>query len=233
MVWKTPDGRGIHKRKHMSGRRAGRSLGLIMAVLALYAFRTICSSQALSREYEEAPEYLIKAAYLYKFLLFIEWPRDQDLAIEEDGKIIIGIIGEDPFGDFFDPIEGRVIKNMKGQIAIEQLGPFKQGMDLRECRMLFICSSEQERIKEIIDLTRGTSILTVGETEDFLEWGGMVRLVNIKGHIRWELNLNSIRNAGLNVSATLLQSAVRVIHLPEHRDDKQNPYQIIPLFLVR
>ncbi len=194
---------------------------IIRACLMIFMFASTafcpCSTPigyAASAEHDQAPEYLVKAVYLFKFLSFVQWPDNEQPATIPDDKITIGILGDDPFGDHFQPIEGHVIKSMDKKIAIKRLGPYKDGINLKQCQLLFICSSEKERIKRILNRTKGTATLTVADIKGFLELGGMVNLVSISGLIRWEIDLSSIRREGLNVSATLVQSAVRVIHIP-------------------
>ncbi len=191
------------------------NLTIFKIVLVLSCFPTALICHASSAETKKAPEYLVKAVYLFKFLSFVQWPDNGQSTTMQEGNITIGILGDDPLSDHFQPIEGHVIKSINKKVAIKHLGPYRDGMDLKQCQLLFICSSEEKKFKRIINRTKGTAILTVADTKGFLELGGMVNLVNINGHIRWEIDLSSIRQAGLNVSSTFVQSAERVIYVLE------------------
>ncbi len=167
---------------------------------------------------QKVPEYALKAAYLYKFILFIQWPEEKQSSLQQDKYLTIGILGDDPFGDSLKPIEGKFVKAINKKITIKRLGPYRNGVDLSQCRLLYICPSEKNKIRRILKSTKDAAILTVSDIKSFVELGGMINLVENKGHIRWEINLASIRRQGLRVSSTLIQSAVRVIRDSEIKD---------------
>lgn len=181
-------------------------------------------------ERRSVPEYQIKAVYLYNFILFTKWPesrkssrdnqRSSNSGFKEDESdfpekhsiITIGIVGDDPFGAYFEEVEGKHIK-LREKIRIlfiKRFGPFKKDIDLRQCQLLFISSSEKNNLKEILADVKGTSILTVSDIDGFLEMGGMLNLIKVKGNIRWEINQSPIEQAGLSLSSQLLRNALRV-----------------------
>lgn len=162
-----------------------------------------------------ASEYQIKAAYLYNFLLFTRWPAPiTDKEPEPDGDtVIIGIVGKDPFGTFFKEVEGRTIKigDAKKKLIIKRFGPYSNTADLTSCWLLFVSASEKAHLDQIIAKVRGAPVLTVGDTDSFLESGGMIKLVNVRDKIRWEINRGPLASAELRLDAMLLKSAARVI----------------------
>ncbi len=170
---------------------------------------------AASSEYREAPEYLIKAAYLHKFLFFVQWP---DLKKQSDKTITIGILGQNPFGPYLKKLKGQVIKSLNKRIAIKYFGPYTENTDLRKCQLVFISASEKNNVKNILNCIKGTAVLTVSDMESFLKQGGMIKLIKIKDSIRWNINRTPIKRSGLKVSSTLLQSAVDVVHIPKLKD---------------
>jgi hypothetical protein len=209
------------------------SLTMFMIVLAAFGLSATSIGYAAPAEYEEAPKELIKAGYLYKFIFFVQWPDEKQPSSKKDKKeaegvsteeqsgqlishedITIGILGDDPFGDYLKPIEGRVIKSLNKKVVIKRFGPYRDRINLKQCHVLYICSSEEENIERILSRTNGNAILTVADIKGFLELGGMVNLVDIMGLIRWEINLVSTRRSGLKISSTLIQSAVMVISAP-------------------
>lgn len=167
-------------------------------------------SSALASEQKGAPEYLIKAGYLYKFFFFINWPDMENKSSGPIKNITIGILGDDPFKDYFKPIDGQEIKALNRKVHVARLGPYEEGMVLDHCQIIFVGLSEKKNLKRILYRTMGKAILTVGDIKGFTEMGGMINLVDVGGLVRWELNLNAIRESGLTVSATLVQSAVKI-----------------------
>lgn len=159
------------------------------------------------------PEYLVIAGYLYKFFHFFEWPPPSFETEKENNTISIGILGEDPFKDYFAPIEGQIIKPMGKKITIKRFGPYRNNLKLDECEILFISRSEKSNLKKILNQIEGHAILTVGYMEGFSDAGGMINLIDIGGLLRWEINLFSIENSDLKVSSNIVQSAVRVIKI--------------------
>jgi hypothetical protein len=163
-------------------------------------------------------EYRIKAAFLYNFIQFVDWPEEK--TPDQDDPIILGIIGEDPFGDSFEPIENKKIKGRKSLInRFEGIEKLKKSSDkgkskidsIRQCHLIFICSSEEGHLKEIINLVNGYGILTVGETSNMLESGGVVNFLVEKNKVRFEINLTAARDEKLTIRSQLLRLATKVI----------------------
>lgn len=171
---------------------------------------------------EENREYQIKAAFLYNFVKFTNWPgeqaadSDEPNAIDGNEPMTIGIIGKDPFGDAFEPIKDKRIKGRKILLKrfkeLEESGPSKEQLEaLRKCYLLFVCRSQKEQLKEIIDSVKDCPVLTVGDMGDFLESGGMINFIIEENKIRFEINLIAARRAGLRISSKLLGLARRVL----------------------
>ncbi len=204
----------IHTKMLKFSRAVWKSLTMFRLVLLVFGLFAAYSGYAAAADYEKAPKELIKAGYLYKFIFFVQWPENKQAEAVQDDKITIGILGKDNFGDHFKQIEGRVIKSLNKKVTIKRFGPYSDGLDLKQCHILYVCPSEKRNIKRILNRTNGSSILTVADTKGFLEHGGMVNLVDANGLIRWEINLAVTSRSGLKISATLIQSAVRVIPAP-------------------
>jgi hypothetical protein len=100
-------------------------------------------------------------------------------------------------------IEGG--RSVEGRpIVLERITSEQQ---ITNCQVLFIARSERHRIRSVIEKTKGTAVLTVGETEDFLEEGGMINMVPRDRKIRLQVNLGTARDSQLNISARLLKVA--------------------------
>jgi len=167
-------------------------------------------------------EYQVKAAFLYNFLQFVDWP-EENLA-DSNEPIIIGIIGKDPFKNAFEPIKN---KKVKGRAVVTKR--FKSFEDLKKstendipesnqeiktltkCHLLFICSSEQKNLKEIIDTVKHHSVLTVSEMEGFLESGGIINWLVEDKKVRFEVNTAAAERAKLKIRSNLLRLAKRIV----------------------
>src|SRR6185503_1902006 len=111
-------------------------------------------------------EYELKAAFIYNFAKFVEWPVE---AFPDKGApIVVGVVGDDPFNGSLDSVVGKSANGR--QVAIRRLSA---SQDLRSCHMLFVSSSEWKRLGEIVASVDGASVLTVGEMEGFASNGGM------------------------------------------------------------
>jgi hypothetical protein len=189
----------------------------VLIALILFAF-TAPVINAKSQKPTEAAEYKIKAIYIYKFLLFTQWPasnavdqgtKENDLSVD-DKTITIGILGKDPFKESFSEVEGRFIKKINKRLVIKRFGDYSEKIDLNQCHLLFICESEKKNLKVILDRIKGKPILTVGDMENFVETGGMINLVMVANKVRWEINHTQIKECGLRLSSQLLRTALKV-----------------------
>jgi len=149
-------------------------------------------------------EYEAKAAYLYNFISFFEWP------VSNGDRFVIGIVGEDQFGSSFQDVEDRPVKSTGAQLVIRRLGRYRPSLDLRACNLLFLEASEEKHAKAVLQSLAGLPILTVSECDGFLEKGGMLNLVMVQGKLRWELNRAALDQARIKYHSMILQSAVRV-----------------------
>ena len=146
-------------------------------------------------------EYQVKAAFLYNFAKFVEWP-----STEEAAPVKIGILGDDPFGDYLDDaIRGKTIRGRPIEAR-----RFRYVDDLQVCDILFISDSEAKRLPEIIKTLSGVPVLTVGEGRDFAEEGGMIGLVLEAGKVRFDINNKAAKASGITVRSQLLQLARNV-----------------------
>ncbi len=151
---------------------------------------------------QEAPtEYQVKAAYLFNFLKFVDWPGDP--LANTHGQWIIGIAGDNPFGDELTQIiAGKTVQGH--ELQVKRLQP---GEDLRACHVLFISESERRRVPSILATLRGASVLTVADMDHFIESGGMIQFVMEKKRVRFGIDVGAASRARLKVSSKLLSLA--------------------------
>ncbi len=173
---------------------------LYIIILGL-VFSVDCFANELEREYQ------IKAAFLYKFLLFAEWP--EEATDETRGTIIIGIIGKDSFGNSFEPVEGEIINGRK-LIIIR----FKKDVSietLKKCHILFISPSLKKDMDKILESLNELPILTVSEVKGFTQSGGMINFL-IKGNrVGFEINKSAAESVGIKFRSKLLRIAQRIV----------------------
>jgi hypothetical protein len=146
----------------------------------------------------------VKAAYLYNFGKFVTWP---DTGSGSAGSFEICILGKDPFGVVLDStVSGGSIGDRK--VTARKIASLQ---DSGHCRILFISSSEQGRLRAILTAAKASNQLTVSDIPDFAEKGGMIQFVPQENKIRFEVNLPATEEAGLMLSSELLKVATKVI----------------------
>lgn len=155
-----------------------------------------------ARETAEAvPEYLLRAAFLYNFAKYVEWPPS---AFERpDYPITIGIVGRDPFGDDLDKaLKSKTVKNRTFSIL-----RFPRASDIKRCQVLYVARSEVSRLDEIFERVRPWSVLTVGEDEDFTRSGGTIAIVLENDRLKLVINPDAAEKSGLTIDAKLLKAS--------------------------
>ena len=159
---------------------------------------------SLSLHAQSSPtEYQVKAAYLYNFGKFVEWPQS---VTASESSFNICVLGQDPFNSTFGSIIGN--ENIKGKNVLLKRIPRAQ--EAVGCHILFISSSEEPRLKEILAALDKTSVLTVSDMPQFTRRGGMIQFVMDANRVRFEVNLTSAERTGLTVSSQLLKVAISV-----------------------
>jgi len=195
-----------------------------MAIAAL----TVSLSETVRADTTASREYRLKAAFLYNFMMFVEggrfrWKSAVKDPADPNEQIRIGIIGRTPFGDAFEPLKGKTVRDRA--VVIKQFKGFSDLADadghspqqhpqiaaIRQCHLLFICSSEQSYMAPILNPLQTLGILTVADTPGFLEAGGMMNFLIEENKVRFEVNTAATGRAQLQIRAKLLRLAKRVI----------------------
>jgi hypothetical protein len=183
-----------------------RRLSILIAVFSM-TLNWTASAGVQAGDASDSSEYLVKAGFIYNFAKFVEWPSTA--FAEPDSPIVIGVLGTDPFGDIINHVvegkkigaRGFVIRRFKWSKEL------KESKDFKECRILFVSSSEKLRFEEIVEAVKGLPILTVGEAPGFAERGGMIRLMLEDNRVRFEVNVDAAHDGNLNISSRLLTLA--------------------------
>jgi hypothetical protein len=153
-------------------------------------------------------EYDVKAAFLFHFAQFVEWPKEAFK--NADSPLTYCTIGEDAFrGALDESVKGKRIGNR--ELRVRHL---KEREQIDGCQVLFIALTQKSRQGEELASASGRPVLTVGETDHFARDGGVIGFFLEEKKMRFEINLNAAEQAQLKISAKLLSLAKTVLGSP-------------------
>jgi hypothetical protein len=186
-----------------------RGVGLQCAVAAL-VYLLFAGPSAIGQQ--RPSEYQVEAAYLYNFGRFVEWPAKG--AAPENSSFTICVLGDDPFGQALDAtLAGETVGNRR--VVAKRISSPQMAVD---CQIVFISSSEANRINKIIEALDKSAVLTVSDIPQFSQRRGMIQFVPEGNRIRFEVNLTATQSAGLTLSSELLKVATAVRKNPQPGD---------------
>ncbi|HWN95716.1 MAG TPA: YfiR family protein [Methylomirabilota bacterium] len=146
-------------------------------------------------------EYRVKSLFLFNFATYVDWPANAFATAS--APFVIGLIGDEKFAAVLaQTVEGKTVS---GRRIVMQ--PIETEDDFGKCHILFIDEPDQKRLGEILDKVKTLPVLTVGETDRFMERGGVINLVKRQGKVRLDINLDAARQAQLAISVRLLSVA--------------------------
>jgi hypothetical protein len=150
----------------------------------------------------QAPEYDLKAAFLFNFAKFVDWPPSAFAG--ERAPLTICVFGEDPFGPTLDEVvQGERV----GERSLLVQRPDSVD-DLGECHVLFVCRSEKDRLGEVMAEVEGKPVLTVADTDGFLRAGGVINFVLEASKVRFLIDQEAAERSGLRISSKLMRLAI-------------------------
>jgi hypothetical protein len=146
-----------------------------------------------------AKEYQVKAAFVFQFMQFVEWPRDT--FADPETPMRIGILGTDPFGQALDEVvRGETVQGRKVEVVRA-----RTMAELTGCQLVFLPQTERREVSEMLSVVGSRPVLTVGETKDFAEKGGVINFFTDEKKIRFEINPDAAERSGLKISSKLLR----------------------------
>jgi len=166
-----------------------------MAIRTIAALVIVAFAAVPARAQRGLDEHEVKAAFLYNFMKFVEWPRD-----DKSAPLAMCVAGRDPVRDVLSalasgkPVNGR-------QVVVRGLG---DGAEARSCHVIFIGAAESERHAAIVHQVRNSAVLTVGETRQFVDDGGLVRFYVDANRVRFAIDPAGAQRVGLKISSQLL-----------------------------
>ena len=187
-----------HRRWPMKTARRRSRVRFLLVLTVVF-----CASTLLAQT--TAKEYRIKAAFLFNFALYVEWPPD---AFQNaNSPLTYCTIGDDPFDGVLD--ESLNAKSVGTHpLRVQHLRPPE---NFQGCQIVFIGANEKKRTTSILETLKQSPVLVVGESSHFIQQGGTVGFLSEENTVRFEVNLDAAQRARLNISATLLSVAKTVI----------------------
>jgi hypothetical protein len=164
-----------------------------LALIAAGGMSTVAQAQSLGEDD-------VKAAFVLKLMNFVQWPNSSTK------DLVIGFIGADSISDSLQRLASGTRVNGR-RVVVRRLG---LDGDFKSCQVIFLGDSERKNASSVLERVRGTSVLTVGESDGFSQRGGIVNLLLNNGRIRFEVNPHGAERAHLQISSRLLSLATIV-----------------------
>lgn len=149
---------------------------------------------------QELPEYRLKAAFIYNFMVFTEWPAATGSSLN------LCIHGKDPFGPEIDALRGKEAAGRS--ITVQRKAA---GESLKNCQALFIASALSDSLPALLDSLKGQGVLTLADHPGAMHKGVALNMAVAQGKVSFEANLQAARGAGLSLSSKLLRLATEVL----------------------
>jgi hypothetical protein len=166
-----------------------------------FCFMVLCPALNEARAQTISHEYPLKAVFLYNFAQFTDWPTN---AFDQpDSPLVIGILGNDPFGALLD--DAIRDENVNGRKFVVKR--YRHVEEVKSCHILFISQSETSRLDKIMAALKYKPVLTVSDIENSAYHDICIRLITEKNKIRLRINMQSLQEAKLTLSSKLLRVA--------------------------
>jgi hypothetical protein len=193
----------------MQNSRAHLDLSLARTVIAVIigiaSTALLCISTGRA---QDVPESSLKAAFIYNFAKFTEWPED---ILPATATFSACVLGDSQIRDALErTVKGRQLSG-RG-ISVSQVAI--QGK-LRSCHLLYVSSVTPAQVAEIVAAVRGAPVLTISDGDDFMRQGGIAQMFVENGRMRFDLNLEIAKLSRLQLSSKLLVLAAHVHEGPK------------------
>lgn len=200
----------MRNREHDSGRLTDSQVVVYLACRSIAHRLVICvcllvaTLMPSSHLMAQTSEYQVKAAFLYKFAGYVQWPEHR--FTDEASPIVFGVMGAEQLADTLEQIvTGHTVNDRP--IEVRRLSP---GSSVVDVHVLFVSQSSLSRVDSVLSELASSSILTVTESPLRPE-GSVINFEIINDKIRFDVSLDTAEQGGLDISARLLQVAYRVI----------------------
>jgi hypothetical protein len=179
--------------------RSASGRGRCCAVVVLAAV-LLCTATGRAQDVQESS---LKAAFIYSFAKFTDWPQD---APPPAATFAACVLGDNPIRDALD----RVVKGRQLSGRAISVSQVKLDGKLRSCHLLYVTGVTPAQVAAIVAAVRGAPVLTISDVDDFAQEGGIAQMFVENGKMRFDLNLEVARRSGLQLSSKLLALAAHV-----------------------
>jgi hypothetical protein len=189
-----------------------RSAGWIATAVLALACASVGPTGVQPARAQGQAEYEIKAAFVYNFAKFVQWPASS--FAQPQAPLVLCLVGRDVFGPALETIDHKLVQGhalqIRRQVRLDELG---------SCHILFVADSERQRLGSILRAVPEVGVLTISDIERFAEAGGIIGFYNLDNKVQFSINLDQARSASLQINSQLLRLA-RVIRR-DAREDRQ------------
>ena len=197
----------VHNHDQSAARSIHPGLGGFIYVLVALSLAAAINAGILFAQTKSAGEYQVKAAFLFGFAKFVDWPTNT--FSDPKQPLTVCVYGRDPFGEILDDaLLGKSIGDRRVSV-----GRANQFQDIAGCQMIFVARSEHERARELMNRLAGHAVLLVGENEGFATSGGTIEFTLEDRRVHFIINPDAAERAGLKFSSKLLALA-KIVHDP-------------------
>ena len=148
---------------------------------------------------DDLPEYRLKAAFLYNFALFTEWPADVGSTLN------LCVYGKDPFGEELDGLQGKAVGDRR--LAVRRISSIEA---LSACQIVFVAVPSGDGISRVLSALRGATVLIIADVPGAAKQGVALNMSVVNNKITFEANLTAARAANVKLSSKLLSLATEV-----------------------
>ena len=168
-------------------------------------FLACTASSCWAQSSPQAAEYQVKAAFLFKFLGFVEWPPQA--FVDADSPLVIGVLGADALAEeLVAAVAGRIVHGHP--VAVRKVRPRESVAGLH---MLFVGRPDSGSVVDLLDSAKGQPLLTVTESDEAFADGSAINFVVVENKVRFDVALGPAAQSHLKISSRLLAVARRVL----------------------
>jgi hypothetical protein len=179
---------------HMRNSGAARvSVSLLLCLLILRP-AAVCGGPLTGTEYD------VKTGFIYNFANFVSWPP---VAFKDkDDDLVLCLASDTPAADALFKLNDQTIRGRKIRVI-----PYTQESCLDDGHILYIATQDRSLVQKLLGIARERNILTIGEIEGFTQMGGVINFFEEQNRLRFKVNIDAAKRAGLTMSSQLLGSA--------------------------
>jgi hypothetical protein len=189
---------GTHYRSKARTPLESRLLLCAVLLLAAWPARLPAFAQPQAQPVEK-----VKAAFVYKFVAYVEWPEE---VFDKDSPLRIGVLGNERLGDALAEItDGKTVHDKKIEVESSEIAE-----DLFDCQIVFVHHEDKDTMREYLKRYEEANILTIGDIDNFTRSGGVIKLIESDRRLAIEINVSAAERARLKISSKLLDLATVV-----------------------